>query len=667
MIDNSALKTRIKLLTFFLIVSIIPLILLGVASSVIMKKYEKELSLSSVSNMCSMTSEHLSGFMKIIESKVDYAAANPYVRESVGNTDAGNASVINAVSYLDGIAESDPCVLGIIIADTNGAISASSVDFASLDIQGIDPTSMEDDIKYCSGFSDLAEFSVHDGAIHVFSCSKYIKNSTGETIGSITFVMDTSRFLSQAIPNNKDSLDQTIVSDWNGNLFISEKTGVRNYSELKEFGDKKDMLDSISGGTLSKQYEYEFDDYEKVVQYANISNTKNTSNKYWSVISITSVKGAVSRYKDLSSSIQSTIFAISIIDIILIVLFSIMFLRPITNAMRILMVNELNVSSQRVLVNGTTELDELNKQINVLLDTLSESEQRYKYIVDMTDNIIFEYSVKKNVFTFSDNYNKKFSYRANSLKYEDSFFVNAKVYRDDVENYKRFVAAATEGQSVQDEFRFKTIYNDYVWYIVRCAAIRDSYNNIIKIVGVMIDIDKTKSREQKLMDKASLDPLTQAFNRESFELSLNNEIDLSQMRKRKDAVLFIDLDNFKHFNDEYNHAVGDEVLVYTVETAKKLVGKNGFVGRFGGDEFVVCYRETDDMDASLLAQRIISVLGDGFESENSGQHIVMCCSIGISYINPEDSDPSDIIERADQAMYSVKKSGKSNYAIYVDK
>lgn len=658
MIDNTAYKTKLKLLTFFLVVSLLPLILLGIASSAIMKKYEKNTSLSSISNICSISSEHLSERFKSIKSKVDYSAGSEDVKNGVHGLN------YNAQMYLKGICESDNSILSVIVCDLEGKISETSIDAAALGLESMDVAVLENDIKNNGGFSDLTEFSAHDGSMSVLCCSRYIRNGEGAIDGIITFVYDTAKLLSSSIVTIDDGLSTMYIADWNGNSFASEKTGVTKLSEIAEFKDIKDEMQKVSSGALERNFEYEAGDQDKVLQYFNLTDTKNSTGKFWSIVCSTAVGGSVSRYKDISSSIQSTIFAISIIDIALIIMFVMMFLKPISNTMRILMVNDINVSSQRILVNGSSELDQLNRQINTLLDTLSESEQRYRYIVDMTDNIIFEYSVKKNEVIFSDNYNKKFSYRANSLKYEDSFFVNATVYPEDQSAYKNFVEAATEGQNIQDEFRFKTIYNDYVWYIMRCAAIRDSYNSIIKIVGVMIDIDKTKSREQKLMDKASLDPLTQAFNRESFELSLNNEIDLSQMRKGKDAVLFIDLDNFKHFNDEYNHAVGDEVLVYTVELSKKLVGKNGFVGRFGGDEFVICYRETDNMDASALAQRIIAGLGDGFESENCGKHIIMFCSIGISYISPEDSDPSVIIERADQAMYTVKKSGKSNYAIY---
>lgn len=647
-----------KLLAVFLVVSLLPLILLGLTSSVIMKKYEKNLSLRSASEIAGVTSEHLTNYFSGLKNAVETAAANDNVKYAVKDNNEA------AKNFLQGLVSSYPSIQAVVIMDLEGSISPSSLNTDILEnYDDFTADSISSDIKNSIGLSGLSEYNdiaMSDGAI-VFS--KYIR-SENENIGTISFFIDFSYLNSCIGAGDSDGLNQLMICDWNGNIYISQQSGVRYYEDVKEFAGLKSTFENMSLGKMYGASEYKYDDHNKAIQYATVSMLKNSSGRHWNVVVVTNIDAIVSRYKDLTSSIQSSIFAISIIDIVLIMLFIAVFLRPIGNAMRILGAGEINVSSQRVLVNGSTELDHLNRQINLILDMLSESEQRYRNIVDMTDNIIFEYSVKKDAFTFSDNYNKKFSYRAKSEKYEDSFFVNATVYPEDEDAYKTFVTSATEGNSVQGEFRFKTIYNDYAWYLVRSASIRDSYNSIIKIVGVMINIDKTKSREQTLMNKASLDPLTQAYNRESFEMSLLNEFELSEMRKGKDAVLFIDLDDFKHFNDEYNHTLGDEVLVFTVNTAKKLVGKNGFVGRFGGDEFVICFRETDEMDSSVLAQRIISTLSSGFDAESSSEHIVMFCSIGIAYITPEDSDPAAVIDRADQAMYSVKKSGKSNYAIY---
>lgn len=657
MADSYAFGTKMKLLSFFLLVSLLPLILLGFASNSILKDYEEELSLDTVEGVVSAKADRIAEFFSGLKRSVDIAAGSDSIKWSV------NSANQQTKDYLNGILSSQEAVDAIIIMDTNGNISESSVYASSENYSGFNADAVFDNIKYSKGISGFSEHSLNGGAENKFLVSQYIMGDDGKIAGYICFIVNSSYFASCLEDTDFGSSTRLYIADCSGNVMFSENDiyPIDNVHEIK--GVKSVIEDGGKYG-LSTPYMYEYDSKEMCLQSAVINNTKNTWGTSWSVVSASDMTVLVGKYKNITSSIRASIFAICVLDVVLIIIFVVLFIRPISNIMRILGTNEINISSQRILVNGSSELDALSRQINSLLDMLSESEQRYNYIVDMTDNIVFEYSIKKNTVTFSDNFNKKFSYRAASLKFEDSFLMNAAVYSDDKNAYDKFVAQVVEGHSVQDEFRFKTIYNDYVWYLMRCAPIRDSYNSIIKIVGIMINIDKTKSREQLLMDKASLDTLTQSYNRNSFELALQNEIELSQMRKGRDAVLFIDLDDFKHFNDEYSHTVGDEVLVYTVELAKKLVGKNGFVGRFGGDEFTICYRETEGCDASVLAQRIISGLAEGFDSDNVKEHITMCCSIGIAYITPADSEPSGLIDKADQAMYSVKKSGKSNFAVY---
>ncbi len=654
MADNVLFGTKIKLMAFVIVVAILPLILFGFATANVVDDYDEELSLKNAKSVSSIASEGVAAYFSHLQS--------------VSNTIANDSRFINGIVEYDEQANVDLKRLlsteasldAILLINNNGKISETSVWETGFNVPDFDVTKIENDIKYSNGISEIKGHTVSDRVV----VSSYVKNDIGDRVGYVSLVVDMTIFIDYMKNESLDAATRLMFCDSSGNVFTSEKSSSKHYSEVGEFKSINSVLEKIVIGELDGVHHYETDSGKLMIMACAIPGTTNTTGSTWSVISVIDKSILGAQYESLSSSLNSSIFAICLIDVIIIIIFVFWFTRPISNVMRLMSGGEINISSQRVIVNGSTELDNINKQINVLLDTLSESEQRYRTVVDMTDNIVFEYAVKKDNVSFSNNFNKKFSFRANSSKYEDSFFVKAVVYDDDLTSYKKFIAAMLEGQTMQGEFRFKTIYNDYAWYLIKCASIRDSYNSIIKIVGVMLNIDKTKVREQVLMNKASLDPLTQAYNRESFELALVNEYELSAMRNGKDAVLFIDLDNFKQFNDEYNHTVGDEVLMFTVNLLKQLVQKNGFVGRYGGDEFVVCFREASDFTAATLAQKIITGMSDGFVSASTKQHIVMFCSIGIAYLEGDVSEPSEIIDRADNAMYSVKRSGKSNFAVY---
>ena len=311
---------------------------------------------------------------------------------------------------------------------------------------------------------------------------------------------------------------------------------------------------------------------------------------------------------------------------------------------------------------SNNEYGQMSRAFNNLLDEIVVSEDRYRTITEMSDNIIFEWNFKTNEVFFSNNFNKKFSYRAPSDHFGDSFLLKAKLHEEDAERYKQDLEALGRGEEFKhNEYRMKNIYGDYIWVLIRTATLRDKEGNPLKIVGVILDIDRAKKSEQQLTTRASFDALTELYNRETIESQIDNEITLSEARKSEMAVLFIDVDDFKHYNDQYSHATGDQVLKFVARTIKRTVNEFGFAGRYGGDEFIACIRNAEINDPTRAAQDIISKLEEGFECD--GVHLTVSVSIGISMIKDDYNTRVEyIIGKADDAMYSVKKNGKSNYA-----
>lgn len=157
--------------------------------------------------------------------------------------------------------------------------------------------------------------------------------------------------------------------------------------------------------------------------------------------------------------------------------------------------------------------------------------------------------------------------------------------------------------------------------------------------------------------------------------ALKQEI-AGEKRKPKLGVMFIDLDNFKHYNDTYGHDVGDFVLIKMADIFTEVCGKDGFVCRYGGDEFLI-FLYTDDRDIfKEKAERIYQIIdeADGFSAEISEklgqsfsidkQHQISC-SIGIAagdHICTE-NDMTEMIKKADDLLYSIKTTTKGTYRI----
>lgn len=317
----------------------------------------------------------------------------------------------------------------------------------------------------------------------------------------------------------------------------------------------------------------------------------------------------------------------------------------------------------RISAVSNNEYGQISRRFNNLVDEIVVSEDRYRTITEMSDNIIFEWNFKSNEVFFSNNFNKKFSYRAPSDHFADSFLLKAKLHSDDVDRYKEDLEKLGNGEEFKgNEYRIKNIYGDFIWVLMRTATLRDKDGAPIKIVGVMVDIDRAKKSEQQLTERASYDALTELYNRETVESQIDNEIALSEARKSEMAVLFVDVDDFKHFNDQYSHATGDQVLKFVARTLQSVIGEFGFAGRYGGDEFIACIRNAEINDPARAAQEIITRLDNGFDCD-SGDRLKVSVSIGIALIKDDYNTRVEfLIGKADDAMYSVKKNGKSNYA-----
>ena len=169
-----------------------------------------------------------------------------------------------------------------------------------------------------------------------------------------------------------------------------------------------------------------------------------------------------------------------------------------------------------------------------------------------------------------------------------------------------------------------------------------------------------------LDQRITIDPLTQVYNREQMVRYLSHKL----RSAGKDSSLFLlmlDADNFKHINDRYGHTIGDEVIRFVADTIRtKVDDRGGFAGRFGGDEFVLCFTNPDDIaNIENISMDIINELYEGYTTADGAMHIDVKASIGVAFCPEHTEDVNELLSFADTAMYFVKKNGKTNYHIYI--
>lgn len=178
-------------------------------------------------------------------------------------------------------------------------------------------------------------------------------------------------------------------------------------------------------------------------------------------------------------------------------------------------------------------------------------------------------------------------------------------------------------------------------------------------------VDEEQIARVKLLDHlAHHDILTQLPNRLLLSARLIQAIELAQRERRKLAIMYIDLDGFKHINDSLGHAVGDELLRSVAQRLRECIRHSDTLSRQGGDEFVLLLPSIEHAeDAALFAQKMLAVMTPPHYLAQNTIHISI--SIGISIYPHHGEDAETLLKSADTAMYHAKEAGRNNYQFFV--
>ena len=318
------------------------------------------------------------------------------------------------------------------------------------------------------------------------------------------------------------------------------------------------------------------------------------------------------------------------------------------------------------VTNRSSELGEIQTSFNELLDEVFLSEERHRTIAELSDNMLFEWDFHKERMYASKNMLAKFDIDTDSATLSNGKFIDSLMSQDDAEKYKRDMNGLLKNKSgYSAEYQLKTKSGAVIWVSLRAVCITDRLGEPLRVIGVMTDIDNEKKLELQLSERASYDFLSQLYNRNTFIRNLTSEIE-RRVTKRV-AVSFIDVDDFKFINDRYGHTIGDEVIRFVADTIRtKVDDRGGFAGRFGGDEFVLCFTNQDDIaNIENISMDIINELYEGYTTADGAMHIDVKASIGVAFCPEHTEDVNELLSFADTAMYFVKKNGKTNYHIYI--
>ena len=191
---------------------------------------------------------------------------------------------------------------------------------------------------------------------------------------------------------------------------------------------------------------------------------------------------------------------------------------------------------------------------------------------------------------------------------------------------------------------------------------RDASGDVSHLIGIVNDITRSKDAEQKLLRQAHFDALTELPNRHLLEDRLGSALVAAQRQKDTLALLFIDLNQFRHINDNFGHRTGDAVLLEMSHRLRDNLRDTDVVARIGGDEFAVLLPSTQAEGAAQVANKLLEHVA---QPCMVGEHeLSLTLSVGIA-MYPADGDTVEELTRcADTAMYRAKLEGRGTYQFF---
>ena len=203
--------------------------------------------------------------------------------------------------------------------------------------------------------------------------------------------------------------------------------------------------------------------------------------------------------------------------------------------------------------------------------------------------------------------------------------------------------------------------DDRLWLrFIVSASVQES---VAIVTGTMQDVTDKVLSAKIIEHQANYDALTELPNRVLFNDRLRHAMETASRKDKKVAVLFIDLDKFKDVNDNHGHQTGDKLLIAAAGRINHCVRDSDTVSRLSGDEFGVILTDIEQFsDVSKVSRKIYKTLQENYNIDGNVLHC--SASIGIAFYPDDTRNALSLIQKADQAMYEVKSSGRNGYQFY---
>ena len=220
-----------------------------------------------------------------------------------------------------------------------------------------------------------------------------------------------------------------------------------------------------------------------------------------------------------------------------------------------------------------------------------------------------------------------------------------------------------EQESISLDLRLVRRDNASTWIHLMAGTLHDKDGILLGYLGAISDISELKAAQIQMETLAFYDPLTGLANRRLFKNRLEKSLKNLSRSDHSMALMFLDMDQFKHINDTQGHDAGDILLKEVVSRINTAVRNTDLVSRIGGDEFTILLSDVKNIqEVKSVAENILRSVSRPIRVK--GQEISTSVSIGITMAPGDSDDINTLMKNADLAMYSAKESGRNNYQFF---
>lgn len=302
-------------------------------------------------------------------------------------------------------------------------------------------------------------------------------------------------------------------------------------------------------------------------------------------------------------------------------------------------------------------------------DALRLSEERLRLVLLGTNDAAWDWNLLTDEIYYSPRWMQMLGYQEGEQAVDSSLWRRLCHPRDRAPIFT-FLEGVLAGpqSSYEVEFRLRHKRGHYVPVLSRGYVLRNAQGKAIRISGTNTDLTERKRAQRQIHKLAYYDSLTGLPNRQLLMDLLGTAVATSQRTRQRGALMFIDLDDFKTFNDTQGHAAGDALLRMVARRLRECVRASDVVSRLGGDEFVVVLQGLgEDPEGALLiaegvARNIRLSLTQPYKVAKRVHHCTI--SIGIALFEEVPMAADSVLRHADLAMYQAKAAGRNTLRFF---